>query len=112
MNDALLVREREAASDALRDLQRTLGRQRPVGVLYRALVLAEVEDADDVRVRTEATHRLRLAGDALAAYVIEALRLDEGERHVAVEELIVGEVDALLAAFAEELADPVAASSE
>ena len=65
-----------------------------------------------MRVGAETAHRLRLAGDALAAYVVEALGLDQGERDVAVEQLVVGEVNALLAALAEEALHHVAATGK
>ena len=60
----------------------------------------------------EAAHGLGLAGDALAGGVVEAVGLDEGEGDVAVEGGVVGEVDALLAALAEELLDRVAAGGK
>ena len=65
-------------------------------------LFAEVEDGDDVRMGAEPAHRLRLARDALAADVVEALGLDQREGDVAVEQCVVGEVDLLLAALAEE----------
>ena len=78
----------------------------------RAALLADVEDRDDVGVRAEAAHRLRLARDALAPDVVEAVGLDQRERDVAVEQLVVREEDALLAALAEEAAHGVAAGDE
>ena len=45
---------------------------------------------------------LRLTADALTGGVVEALGLDEGEGNVAVERAVVSEVDALLAALAED----------
>jgi len=60
----------------------------------------------------EAAHRLGLAADAHAAGVVESLGLDQGEGDVAVEERVVGEVDLLLAALAEEAFHLVAAVGE
>ena len=56
-------------------------------------VLADVIDADDVLVR-EAAHRLRLAHDPLAAYLVKALGLDQREGDIAVEQGVVGQEDA------------------
>ena len=78
----------------------------------RAALLADVEDRDEVGVRAEAAHRLRLARDALAPHVVEAVGLDQRERDVAVEQLVVREEDALLPALAEEPAHVVAAGGE
>ena len=76
------------------------------------LVLAEVEDAHDVRVRAEASHRLGLTGDPLPADVVEPVGLDQRERHLAIQELVVGQEHALLAALAEELLDLVTPTCE
>ena len=73
-----------------------------------AALVADVEDGDDVRVGAEAAHRLRLARDRARADLVEALGLDQREGDVAVELRVVGEVDALLAALAEEARDRVA----
>ena len=77
-----------------------------------ALVLAEVEDSDDMGVGAEATHCLGFAGNSGAGYGVEALGFDEGEGHVPVEEGVVGQVDYLLAALAEEAFDLVASVGE
>ena len=93
--------EGEAAGDALRDLQRLLGRQWSFGFFEQALDVpaahqlsdderlalmpAEVEDGDDVGLRAQSAHRLSLARDPLTPSVIEALGSYERERHVAVE---------------------------
>jgi hypothetical protein len=63
-------------------------------------------------VRAHAAHRLRLADDPLAPDLIEALGLDQREGNVAVEQRVVGEVDALPPTFAEELTHHVAATRE
>ena len=128
VHHALLVGESQSARDPLRNPQRLLGRQRPLGLLEQplhvtaahqlgddvrlALVLTEVEHADHVRVGAEAAHRLGFSGNALPPYLAETLSLDHGEGHVAVEQLVVREVDALLATLAEEFADLVAAACE
>ena len=78
----------------------------------RAAFFADLEDRDDVRVRAEAAHRLRLAHDALAPDIVEAVRLDQREGDVAVEARVVREEDALLAALAEEPTHLVAAGGE
>ena len=72
---------------------------------------ADVVDGDDVLV-CEATHRLGLAHDALAADIVEAFGLDQRERDVAIEQRVVREEDPLLAAFAEEAQHSVAAGGE
>ena len=76
-------------------------------VVRPAEVLPEVVDRNDVRVISEAPHGLRLTGDALPACLVEALRLDQGEGNLAVEQGVVGEVDLLLAALTEEAPDLV-----
>src|SRR3990170_1181043 len=73
---------------------------------------AEVIDGRDVRMVAEAAHGLGLASDALSRSFVEAFGLDEGEGDVAVEEAVVGEVDLLLATFAQEAAYGVAAVGE
>ena len=60
----------------------------------------------------QATHGLGLVADALAADVVQAVGFDEGERNVTVEDGIVGEVDALLAALPEKLLHGVAPAGE
>ena len=72
------------------------------------VLLAQVEDGDDVGVGAEAAHGLGLALDAGSPWLIQAVGLDEGEGDVAVEQGVVGEVDALLAALAEEAPHDVA----
>ncbi len=60
----------------------------------------------------EPSHGLGLSGDALAAHVVQALGLDEGEGDVAVQEGVVGQVDPLLAALAQEPLHLIAAVRE
>ena len=45
-----------------------------------------------MRMRAEPPHGLRLAGDALSPDRVEALGLDQRERDIAVEQLVVGEL--------------------
>jgi hypothetical protein len=119
----------EAAADRVADLDDALDRQTVVLRLLDealdvaagqerkdhvglAVFLTNVVDRDDVRVVAESAHGLRLACDASAGGLIQALGLDQGEGNVAVEGRVVGEVDLLLAALAEELAHFVAAVDE
>ena len=128
VHDALLMREDEPTRGRLRDLQRMPERQRPSGILQQALhvpaahqfgndvrrtlMLAKIEDRDDVRVGAHAPHRLRLTHHALAPNLVEAFRLDQRKGDIAIEQLIVREVDPLLPALAEEALDVVAAASK
>ncbi len=75
-------------------------------------MLPYFEDSDDVGMRAEAAHGLRLPLDAGTAGVVQALGLDQGEGDVAVQLGVVGQVDLLLAALAEEAGDFVAAVGE
>jgi hypothetical protein len=60
----------------------------------------------------EAAHGLGLAGDAFARRRVQAFGLDQREGDIAVELGVMGEVDLLLAALAEEAPDLVAAGRE
>ena len=73
---------------------------------------SNVEDRDDVRVGAEAPHCLRLSGDALAGGGVEARGLDQGERHVPVEQRVVCEIDLLLPTLAKEPAHRIASAGE
>ena len=77
-----------------------------------AVLVADVEDGDDVRVVAEPAHRLRLALHARQAVGVEALGLDQREGDVAVEQRVVRQVDLLLAALAEEALHLVAAVAQ
>ena len=77
-----------------------------------AVLLAHVVDGDDVRVPAEAAHDSGLAVDALDADLVEALGLDQREGDIAVEQRVVGQIDLLLAAFAQEAFDLIAAIRE
>src|SRR5687768_14154435 len=65
-----------------------------------------------MRVRAEAAHRLRLAHDALAARRIEPVGLDQRERDVPVQRLVMREKDLLLPALAQEPAHVVPPADE
>lgn len=77
-----------------------------------ALMVSQVEDGDDVGIGAEPAHRLGLTGDAGPGGLVQSLGLDEREGHVPVEDAVVGQVDDLLAALAEELLDLVSAAGE
>ena len=103
--DAMLLGFREqifnaAAASILRDDER------------RPAFIPGVEDGDDMCVVTETAHRLRLASHADDAVGVEAVGLDQRESDIAIELRVVGEVDALLRAFAEKAAHGVAARCE
>jgi hypothetical protein len=80
--------------------------------VWLAVLVADVVNGDDVRVRAEAAHGLGLAADAGQAGGVQALGLDQGEGHVAVEAGVVGQVDPLAAALAQEALDLIAAGGE
>ena len=65
-----------------------------------------------MRVQAETPHRLRLARDPLAPHLVQAVGLDQGEGDVAIQPLVVREVDALLAALTEEAPHGVATGDE
>ena len=59
-----------------------------------------------------AAHRLGLSGDTGKGGLVQAVRLANGERDLAVQQRVVRLVDAFFAALAEELADPVTVVGE
>ena len=67
---------------------------------------------DGLLDEAEAAHGLRFSPHADDAVGVEAIRFDQREGDVAVELGVVGEIDALLGAFAQEGADVVAAGNE
>ena len=75
-------------------------------------LIADVEGRDDVGVVAQPTHRLGLAADALQAGLVQPFGLDHGDRHVPVQAGVVGEVDALAAALAQETLDLVTPAGE
>ena len=75
-------------------------------------MLPQVEHGDDVGVRAEAAHSLRLPLDSGTAGGVEAFGLDQGEGDLAVQQGIVGQIDLLLAALAQEPLDLVAAAGK
>ena len=123
MDDAAFVRVGQPLLDLLRDPHRLGDRQAAVGRLAQhpvevaaahvlrddvrlPAVVADVEHRDDVRVVAEPAHRLRLALHAGEAGLVEALGLDDGHGYVAVQLVVVGEVDLLAPALAEEALAP------
>ena len=122
MDDALVVRGLEAFRRLAEDAQEALGRELalllqdrrevpPVDELHRqeldAVHLAEVEDAQDVGVR-DAARELDLALEALQRIgVLGDVGADELQGDVAVELLVVHEIDGAHAAHAEQALDAV-----
>ena len=73
---------------------------------------ANVENGDDVGVVAQATHSLSLVAHAGQPGLVQPFCLDDSDGHVAVEAVVVGEVDALAAALAKEALHLVAAAGE
>ena len=123
VDDPVAVREGERAQDLARVLDRDRDRRRPVAdeqllqrppveVLHRdvvgALRLAAVEDRDDVRV-VEARRALRLAAEALDELLVGGVPLvQQLQRDLPAELLVLGEVDVGHPARAELALDHVA----
>jgi len=61
-----------------------------------------VEHGDEVRMGAETAHCLGFAGNASAGYFVQTLGLDQGESHFPVQQRVLGQVDSLLAALAQE----------
>ena len=107
VHDPVAVRERECAQDLARVLDRDRDRGRPVAdeqllqrapfeVLHRDVVrplrVAAVEDRDDVRM-VEARGALRLAAEALDELLVGGMPLvQQLQRHVPAQFLVLGEV--------------------
>ena len=122
VDEPVVVREREAAGDLDRELERAANRHRPALVetlLQRLAVdeleddelppvlLAAVDDRDDVRVR-ELCDGARLAAEALHILVVSRVVLMQDlQRDVPLEQGVVRLVDAGHAARADELLDLV-----
>src|SRR5205814_234862 len=68
-----------------------------------------VEDRDDVRMVAELAHRVGLPSGARLSRGAHALGVVQRHRDLRPSRLVVGEIDALPAALAEEAPDPVAA---
>ena len=68
-----------------------------------AVLLPEVEDGDDVGVCAETAHGLGLPGNPGAGGLVQTLGLDQGEGDFPVQGAVMGQVDELLAALAQEL---------
>jgi hypothetical protein len=129
VDDLVLVGVLESAAHLLGDGDRLVHRQpvqlggtqsirerAPLEVLAHdeglPVLLADVEDRNDVRVVAQAAHGLGLALHADAALGVEALGLDERDGHVALEPGVVPQVDPLLRALTQEAADLVAAPAD
>ena len=123
VDEPVLVREGEAAGDLERDLERAPDRQPPLLVqdlLERppldqleddelpALVLAAVDDGDDVRMR-QLRHCARLAAEALdVLVVVRVVLVQDLERDLPLEQRVVRPEDARHATCADELLELVA----
>ena len=124
VDDALGVSVLERPGDVGGDLDRAvhpqpaaLGGEQPLDVAAGhvladdegvAVLLAGVEDGDDVRVVAELPHRLGLAAGPRLDRRADALGVEQRHRDLAVGGGVVGEVDALAPALAEEAARAVA----
>ena len=75
-------------------------------------MFSQVEDGDDVGMRAEPAHGLRLAGYTGTGDFVQALRLDEGESHIPVKQLVMCQLDLFLAALSQEPLHLVTAVSE
>ena len=74
----------------------------------RAVLVADVEDGDDVRVVAEARHRARFAVDAAAAGVVEAVGAHDRDRDLAIEPRVARDVHTLARPLPDEGADLIA----
>ena len=100
-------RVRVARALAVEQLGQRAAAHRAQDEVGEAVVVARVVDGDDVRVVAEAPGDLRLADDARPC-ALGAGGDDDRERHLAVQPLVVGEVDLLRRPAAEAGADLVA----
>ena len=129
MDHALGMRVLERRRHAVRDPYGLGRREAPLGRLVEhpleraaghvlahdvglAGLLADVVHGHDRRVVAQPGHGLRLGPDPFAGGVVEALRLDERDRHVAVEARVVRAVHALAGALAEIVLHHVAAGGD
>src|SRR5262249_62309924 len=129
VQDARPGRVPECPADRVREPQHLLERQPALvaareEVLDRAAthqladderlgaLLAHVVDGHDVGMVAEPAHGPRLAPHARQPCRVEPIGLDERDRDVALEPRVVRDVDALLAALADEAAHVVAAAAE
>src|SRR6266496_3932984 len=127
MHDAMCVGELQASADLSADLQGSFQRW-PMfrSVLNQALdisaahqfgddvglaarLFAQIEHGNNVWLSAQTAHRLGLPLDAVAADLVQAVGLDQSEGDVAIEQRVVGKVDALLATLAQEAFDGIAA---
>jgi hypothetical protein len=127
VNDPVLMGVFEGAADLLGDAQRLLDGEPEVRGLAQprlhraplhqlahdvglAVLLADVEDRDDVWVIAQAPHGLGLAAHAREPLGVEPVGLHQRQRHLAVESRVPGQVDPLAGALAEETRRSVAAA--
>ena len=75
-------------------------------------MVSDIEDSTNIGMVAETPHGLRFARDALAGAVVQFLGLDQGKRDIPVKQGVVGEVDLLLAALAEQFLNLVSTVSE
>ena len=97
---AAISRPMRSTSAERRPLARERGRQRAAAHRAQhevgdAVVLADVVDGDDVRVIAEAPGDLRLALDAGAGALAARGADDDRQRDLAIQPLVVGEIDLL-----------------
>ena len=76
------------------------------------LFLAQVKDRNDMGVGTKAAHGLGLPCDPCAGGFVQAVSLDQGKGDFTVQCRVLGQVDLLLAALAQETLNLVAAVGE
>jgi hypothetical protein len=76
------------------------------------LFLTQVKNGNNVGVGAQPAHGLGLTLDTGAGGFVQTVGLDQGERDFTVQGCVVGQVDFLLAALAQEPLDMVAAVGE
>src|SRR5205823_11089210 len=74
--------------------------------------IADVVDRHDIGVTAKPAHCLRFLANTCNGRLVQAFGLDQREGDVTVQVAVVAEVDLFLAAFSQEAAHLVAASSE
>jgi hypothetical protein len=77
-----------------------------------ARLITNVIDGDDVRMVTEAAHRLGFAADARESRFVQPLGFDQGEGDVTVELGVVRQIDPLFCPLTEKVLDLIAAGGE
>ncbi len=104
----------QAAAHPSSDFQCAFHRQREVQPIHRAAghvlrddvplpgVVADVVNGDDMGMVAQASHRLCFPLHARDPRFVKPFRLDDGDGHIAVQLLVVRQVDPLASALAEE----------